>query len=73
MLDPNEWYYDYRSGKLYFAFNGTMPTDEEWIATRTKVLFNITGTQASPVRDVTIAGIHVVVMWMMMRMMMGFD
>ena len=57
--DANEWYYDHRSGQLYFAFNGTQPTDEEWIATRTKVLFNVSGTAANPAKDITISGIQI--------------
>ena len=48
-----EWYYDYRQGKLYFAFNGTAPTTEEWIATRTKVLFNVSGTASAPAKDIS--------------------
>ena len=54
-----EWYYDYRQGLLYFAFNGTAPTDEEWVATRTKVLFNVSGTIASPAKDITIQGLNI--------------
>jgi hypothetical protein len=41
-------YYDYKQGLLYFSFNSTAPTDEEWIATRTKVLFNVSGTVFFP-------------------------
>ena len=54
-----EWYYDYRQGKLYFAFNGTAPTTEEWIATRTKVLFNVSGTASAPAKDITIKGVQI--------------
>ena len=54
-----EWYYDWRQGHLYFAFNGTEPTTEEWVATRTKVLFNVSGTATAPVKDVTIKGIQI--------------
>ena len=54
-----EWYYDYRQGKLYFAFNGTAPPTEEWIATRTKVLFNVSGTASAPAKDITIKGVQI--------------
>jgi hypothetical protein len=54
-----EWYYDHRAGLLYFAFNGTAPTTEEWIATRTKVLFNVSGTAAAPAKGITINGVQI--------------
>lgn len=57
--DEREWYYDWRQGYLYFAFNGTQPTSEQWVATRTKVLFNVSGTSATPAKDITIKGIQI--------------
>lgn len=54
-----EWYYDWRQGHLYFAFNGTQPTTEQWVATRTKVLFNVSGTAAAPAKDITIKGVQI--------------
>lgn len=54
-----EWYYDWRQGHLYFAFNGTQPTSEQWVATRTKVLFNVSGTATAPAKDITIKGIQI--------------
>jgi len=57
--DSREWYYDHRQGLLYFAFNSTAPTEEQWIATRTKVLFNVSGTAAAPAKDITIKGIQI--------------
>ena len=54
-----EWYYDWRQGHLYFAFNGTQPTSEEWVATRTKVLFNVSGTATAPAKGITIKGIQI--------------
>ena len=60
LLDsPREWYYDHRAGKLYYAFNGSAPTAEEWIATRTKVLFNVSGDAAAPAKDITIRGVEI--------------
>ena len=47
---------------MYFNFNGTPGTgpngNENFEATRTRVLFNLTGTAAQPVKDVTIRGLH---------------
>ena len=41
----NEFYFDEKDEKLYYFFNHTKPTGkEEWVATKTRVLFNITGT-----------------------------
>jgi hypothetical protein len=34
-----------------------LPTDSEFVATKTKVLFNISGTKAAPVKGVTIRGL----------------
>ena len=55
----NEYYYDEENKLLYYNFNGTeTPTgNEQWVATKTKVLFNITGTQKNPVKNVKIRGI----------------
>ena len=57
--DAREWHYDYRQGLLYFAFNGTAPTEEQWVATRTKVLFNVTGSPQAPATNITIKGIQI--------------
>ena len=45
----------------YYTFNGThAPTGEEQLSlTRTKVIFNISGTQAAPVIDITIRGLTI--------------
>lgn len=44
--------------RLYYFFNNTKPTGkEEWVATKTRVLFNLTGTKEEPVTDVTIKGV----------------
>ena len=43
---------------MYYFFNNTKPTGkEEWVATKTRVLFNLTGTKEDPVTDVTIKGV----------------
>ena len=43
---PQEWFYNETSKKLYYFFNSTAPPtgDEKFVATKTKVLFNVTGT-----------------------------
>jgi hypothetical protein len=54
----NEFYFDENEEKLYYFFNNTKPTGkEEWVATKTRVLFNLTGTKDEPVTDVTIKGV----------------
>ena len=54
----NEFFFDETEEKLYYFFNGTKPTgNEDWVATQTRVLFNITGTMEAPVTDVTIRGV----------------
>ena len=59
--DPGEYFYDQPGQALYYTFNGTeRPTGEEVLAlTSTKVMFNVTGTMADPVRDVTIRGLTI--------------
>ena len=56
---PGEFFFDADEEALYYTFNTSQtPTgDEQLVATRTKVLFNVTGTQAAPVRDVAIRGL----------------
>ena len=54
----NEFFFDEKEEKLYYFFNNTKPTGkEEWVATKTRVLFNLTGTKDEPVTDVTIKGV----------------
>ena len=58
--DANEYFFDVRTRKIYYNPNSTSagPTGlESWVATRTRVLVDISGTQAEPVRDVTIQGL----------------
>ena len=54
-----EYYFDPEEEALYYTFNGTdTPTGGEDLSlTRTKVLFNISGTMADPVKNVTIRGL----------------
>eukprot|EP01049_Picozoa_sp_SAG25_P006798 SAG25_NODE_529_length_7160_cov_55.546382_2_plen_386_part_00 len=56
---PGEYYVDEASSHLYYTFNASVtPTgDEELALTRTKVLINISGTQSTPVRNVTVQGL----------------
>lgn len=58
---PGEYYYDEEEEAIYYTFNATEQPNgrEEFSLTRAKVLFNITGTQASPVRDITISGLTI--------------
>ena len=57
---PGEWYFDKVERKLYYGFNTTKPTGKEmWTATKTEVLFNITGSGMNdPVKNVTIRGVQ---------------
>ena len=44
MMNFAEFFFDEKEEKLYYFFNNTAPTGrEEWVATKTKVLFNMTG------------------------------
>ena len=56
---PGEYFYDVSEDTLYYTFNGTdAPTGtEEFVLTRTKVLFNITGTMDEPVKNLKIQGL----------------
>jgi len=58
---PMEWFYDAASGKLHFVNNGTGPPLADMIfeAVTTKVLLNYTGSQAAPIRNVSIRGMAV--------------
>jgi hypothetical protein len=56
----NEWFFDAQEQMLYFNPNSTDagPTGEEqWAVPLTRVLFNISGTQEQPVKDVSIKGL----------------
>jgi hypothetical protein len=58
---PGEYFYDKEDETLYYTFNGTeAPTGgEKFALTRTKVIFNITGTMKDPVKDITIQGLTI--------------
>jgi hypothetical protein len=60
--DADEFFFDQKSHELYFNFNGTPGTGptgmEQFEATRTRILFNISGMQDKPVTGVTIRGLH---------------
>ena len=59
---PNEYFYNSSTNTLYYYYNVTTqtapPEDTEFVATRTKILFNITGTQKTPVINITFQGIE---------------
>jgi hypothetical protein len=58
---PSEWFYNETTKMLYFFYNASMgvppPSDGSMLATQVKWLFNITGTMADPVTDITIRGL----------------
>lgn len=58
---PGEYFFDADAERLYYTFNATeTPTgDEEFFLTRTKVIFNISGTMLAPVADITIQGLTI--------------
>jgi hypothetical protein len=58
--DANEWFYDENTKELLYSFNGTSaPTgDEEWVAVHTKVLFNATGSQHTPLKNFKLSGLE---------------
>ena len=55
-----EWFFDEKTGQLYFAFNGTSVRtgEDRFVATATWELFHVEGTQANPVKDVTFRGLE---------------
>ena len=60
---PNEYYFDRRRRRLYYNPNATGDPstgpsgNEEWVATHARVLFNLSGTMALPIRNLTIRGL----------------
>ena len=58
---PGEYFFDAGKKALYYTFNATeQPTGaEEFYLTTTKVIFNVSGTQARPITGVTIRGLTI--------------
>ena len=58
---PGEYYLDAEEKALYYVFNGTESPagDEDLSLITTKVIFNVSGTQAAPVTGVTIRGLTI--------------
>ena len=58
---PTEWFYNETTQTLYFWHNATAgvppPADGSLVVPQTKWLFNVTGTMAAPVTDVSIVGL----------------
>ena len=56
---PNEFFFDKKAKKLYLVHNGTgaPPDDATVVATKQRVLLNVSGTQWDPVRDVKHEGV----------------
>ena len=42
----------------YYKIGTAGPTDSEFVATKTRVFFNLTGTPDKPVKDITIRGLE---------------
>jgi len=57
---PEEWFFNETTKTLYFFFNNTQPSgNEQFVATKTKVLFNVSGSQDAPIADFTIRGLEI--------------
>jgi len=56
---PNEYFYDAETQLLYLMFNGTGTPASEIVVPSLANLFDISGTQSSPVRNVTIEGLTI--------------
>ncbi|XP_065177576.1 uncharacterized protein LOC135808331 [Sycon ciliatum] len=58
---PGEWFFNRDTSQLFYFHNASSgtapPADLQVEATNLQVLINITGTQANPVKNVTISGI----------------
>ena len=59
---PGEYFYNSTTKILYYYYNTTTqtspPSDTEFIAVRTKILFNITGSQNISVKNITFQGLE---------------
>eukprot|EP01083_Nonionella_stella_P316553 1148432_1 len=59
---PNEYFYNQSTNTLYFFYNSSdktpPPKDVELVATNARVLFNISGSMTSAVKNVTIQGVE---------------
>ena len=59
---PGEYFYNSTTSTLFFYYNVSSqtapPADTEFVAVRTKILFNMTGDQDTPVRNVTFRGLE---------------
>jgi hypothetical protein len=63
LASPRRYYFDPREKKLYYNPNSTTagPTgDEAWVATKTRVLMNVSGAMGAPVRNVSVLGMRLV-------------
>ena len=58
---PGEYFLDVEEKALYYVFNGTEAPggDEDFSLITTKVVFNVSGTQAAPVKGVTLRGLTI--------------
>ena len=56
--DPNEYYYAQQTGKLFFYYNGTGKPKGELVATKLQTLIEFKGSQAEPIVNVTLSGLH---------------
>ena len=59
LLDaPNEYYYAQQTGRLFFYYNGTGKPKGELVATKLQTLIEFKGSQAEPIVNVTLSGLH---------------
>eukprot|EP00928_Gymnodinium_smaydae_P024558 TRINITY_DN19838_c1_g1_i1.p1 TRINITY_DN19838_c1_g1~~TRINITY_DN19838_c1_g1_i1.p1 ORF type:complete len:805 (-),score=72.35 TRINITY_DN19838_c1_g1_i1:236-2650(-) len=58
--NPGEFFFNRSTKDLYLFYNGTgaPPPSMEVVVPQTRVLFNISGSQWNPVRDLTLDGLH---------------
>jgi hypothetical protein len=57
---PAEWFHDATTNELFVVWNSTgAPPATGWVATQHQVLFNVTGSQSAPVRNVSFVGLGV--------------
>jgi len=57
---PNEYFFDAKNQKLYYYFNGSNPDAEFFVATNSRVLFNVTGSMDNPIRNTKIQGLKII-------------
>ena len=54
---PNEFFFNTTTRQLYFNYNGTGAPPSDAVLTNLKVLFNMTSSRWSPIRNITLRGL----------------